>query len=105
MTDLPTCGEPVRPVADVVAARAAATVARHARNDDDRRELLDALGLPDEDDDGGLAHVVNEGGGSVDNVDQGDVVEQDPRALGYRALVAAVLAADGLGIEGGGSGG
>ncbi len=89
-------------VADAVAERAAATVRRHALDAADRRELLDALGLPDVE---GLA--LDEGpelGRPVDNGGQGDA-EQDGRMAGYRALAAAVLAADGLENEGGGSGG
>ncbi len=59
-------------VAATVAARAVATVGRHALDDADRRELLAALGLPDDE---GQAHVV----------------EQAERAAGYRALARAVV--------------
>ncbi len=70
-----------------------------------RGEVLDALGLADEDDDEGQAPDDRaELGRPVVDVGQGDA-EQDGRMAGYRALVAAVLAADGLENEGGGSGG
>ncbi len=79
-------------VADAVAERAAATVRRHALDAADRRELLDALGLPEDE---GLAHADRaESGRLVDNGDQGDVVEQDPRAVGYRLLAGAILAGE-----------
>ncbi len=57
-------------VAEAVAARAATVVRRHALDAADRAEL----------------------GRPIGNEDQGDVVEQDPRAVGYRALAGAILA-------------
>ncbi len=81
---------PVDAVAPWLAQRAAATVRRLVPDQDDRAELLAMLGLADDE---GQAHLDRaESGRLVDNEDQGDDVEADLRAVGYRLLARAIVA-------------